>query len=49
MKIKLETTRYEFKNREEENNFKSKIQYKLDTKIDKFEPNAGLRSITSYV
>ena len=46
MKIKLESSKYEFKTKDEENIFKSKIKKSLDIDIDKFEYNAGLRSIS---
>ena len=45
MKIKLESSKYEFKTKVEEDIFKSKIRKSLDIDIDKFELNAGLRSI----
>lgn len=46
MKIKLETSKYDFKTKGEEDIFKSKIKNSLDIDIDKFEYNAGLRSIS---
>ena len=46
MKIKLESSKYDFKTKEEENIFKSKIKKSLDIDIDKFKYNAGLRSIS---
>ena len=46
MKIILESSKYDFKTKEEENIFKSKIKKSLDTDIDKFEYNASLRSIS---
>ena len=45
MKIKLESSKYDFKTKEEETNFKLKIKESLDTDIEKFEFNAGLRSL----
>ena len=46
MKIKLESSNYDFKTKEEEANFKIKIKEYLDIDIGKFEFNAGLRSIS---
>ena len=46
MKIKLESSKYDFKAKEEESNFKLKIKKSLDIDIEKFEFNAGLRSIS---
>ena len=46
MKIKLESSKYDFKTKEEETNFKLKIKESLDIDIEKFEFNAGLRSIS---
>ena len=46
MKIKLESSSYNFKNNEEESNFKLKIKEGLDIDVEKFEFNAGLRSIS---
>ena len=46
MKIKLESSKYDFKTKEEESNFKLKIKKSLDIDIEKFEFNAGLRSIS---
>ena len=46
MKIKLESSKYDFKTKEEESNFKLKIKERLDIDIEKFEFNAGLRSIS---
>ena len=46
MKIKLEPSKYDFKTKEEETNFKLKIKKNLDIDIGKFEFNAGLRSIS---
>ena len=45
MKIKLESSEYYFKTKEEEANFKIKIKKSLDIDVEKFEFNAGLRSI----
>ena len=45
MKIKLESSSYNFKTKEEENSFKSRIKDSLDIDVEKFEFNAGLRSI----
>ena len=44
--IKLESSKYDFKTKEEEANFKLKIKESLDIDIGKFEFNAGLRSIS---
>ena len=46
MKIKLESSKYVLKTKEEETNFKPKIRKSLDINIEKFEFNAGLRSIS---
>ena len=46
MKIKLESSKYDFKTKEEETKFKLKIKKSIDIDIEKFEYNAGLRSIT---
>ena len=46
MKIKLESSKYDFKTKEEESNFKARIKDSLDIDIEKFEFNAGLRSIS---
>ena len=46
MKIKLESSKYDFKTKEEETNFKLKIKKSLYIDIEKFEFNAGLRSIS---
>ena len=46
MKIKLESSKYDSKTREEEANFKLKIKKSLDIDVGKFESNAGLRSIS---
>ena len=45
MKIKLESSKYDFETKEKETNFKLKIKKNLDIDIEKFEFNAGLRSI----
>ena len=45
MKIKLESSNYDFKTKEEEANFKARIKDSLDIDIEKFEFNSGLRSI----
>ena len=46
MKIKLESSKYDFKTKEEEANFKIKIKKSLDKDIEKFEFNDDLRSIS---
>ena len=46
MKIKLESSKYDFKTKEEEASFKAKIKDSLDINVEKFEFNAGLRSIS---
>ena len=46
MKIKLEPSKYDFKTKEEEANFKLKIKKSLNIDIKKIEFNAGLRSIS---
>ena len=46
MKIKLESSKYDFKTKEEEANFKIKIKKSLDIDVKKFKFNAGLRSIS---
>ena len=46
MKIELESSKNDFKTKEEESNFKRKIKNSLDIDIEKFEFNAGLRSIS---
>ena len=46
MKIKLESSKYDFKTKEEKTNFKLKIKKSLDTDVEKFEFNAGLKSIS---
>ena len=45
MKIKLESSKYDFKTKEEEASFKIKIKKCLDVDIEKFGFNAGLRSL----
>ena len=44
MKIKLESSKYDFKSKEE--NFKLKIKKSLDIDVEKFEFSAGFRSIS---
>ena len=46
MKIKLESSKYDFKTKEEETTFKLKVKNTLDIDIKKFEFNAGLRTIS---
>ena len=46
MKIKLESSKYDFETKEEETNFKIKIKKSLNIDIEKFEFIAGLRSIS---
>ena len=46
MKIKLESSSYNFKTEKEERDFKINIKNSLDIDIEKFEFNAGLRSIS---
>ena len=46
MKIKLESSEYDFKTKEEEANCKIKTKKSLYIDIEKFEFNAGLRSIS---
>ena len=46
MKIKLESSSYDFKTKEEEVNFKARIKDSLDIGIKKSEFNAGLRSLS---
>ena len=46
MKIKLESGKYDFKTKEEETDFKLKIKKSSDIDIEKFEFDAGLRSIS---
>ena len=46
MKIKLESGKYDFKTKDEQIKFKLKIKKSLDIDIEKFEFNAGLRSIS---
>ena len=45
MKIKLEASKYDFKTKDAETSFKTKIKDSLDIKVEKLEFNAGLRSI----
>ena len=46
MKIKLESSKYDFKTKEEETSFKAKIKGSLDIDVENFKFNAGLRSIS---
>ena len=46
MKIKLESSNYDFKTKDEEDIFKSKTKKSLDIDIDRFKYNAGLRNIS---
>lgn len=46
MKIKLESSSYNFKTKDEEDEFKNKIKKSLNIDIEKFQYNAGLRSIS---
>ena len=46
MKIKLESSKYDFKTKEEEASFKAKIKDSLDINVEKFEFNVGMRSIS---
>ena len=43
MKIKLESSSYNFKTKEEEDSFKARIKDSLDIDVEKFEFNAGLK------
>ena len=45
MKIKLESSHYNFESKDKEEEFKVKIKDRLDIDVNKFEFNAGLRSI----
>ena len=45
MKIKIESSKYDFKNKKEEKEFKLKIKKSLGINIEKFEYSAGLRAI----
>ena len=45
MKIKLESSKYDFKTKEEEANFRLKVKESLGIDMGKFEFNAGLRSL----
>ena len=46
MKIKLESSKYDLKTKEEEVKLKAKIKDSLEIDVEKFEFNAGLRSIS---
>ena len=46
MKIKLESSKYDFKTKDEEVSFKAKIKDSLDIDIEKFEFNVGMRSLS---
>ena len=46
MKIKLESSKYDFKSKDEENAFKLKVKENLNINIEKFEHNPSLRSIS---
>ena len=46
MKNQAESSKYDFETKEEETNFKIKIKKSLNIDIEKFEFNAGLRSIS---
>ena len=46
MKIKLESSKYDFKRKDEEIKFKFKIKKSLDIDIKKFKFNAGLKNIS---
>ena len=48
MKIKLESSKYDFKSKEEEVNFKLKVKESLGIDMGKPEYNAGLRSISNF-
>ena len=43
MKIKLESSKYDFKIKEDEDSFKARIKDSLEIDIEKFEFNAGLK------
>ena len=45
MKIKLESSKYDFKTKDDEDSFKAKIKDSLGINVEKFKFNAGLRSI----
>ena len=45
MKIKLESSKYDFKTKEDEDSFKAKIKDSLDINVEKFELNSGLRAL----
>ena len=46
MKIKFESSKYDFKTKGEKTNFMLKIKRSLDTDVEMFKFNAGLRSIS---
>lgn len=46
MKIKLESSKQDFRTKEQEDEFKNKIKDSLNIHIDKFEYNAGYRAIS---
>ena len=45
MKVELKSSKYDFKNEKAEKEFKEKVKDCLDIDIEKFEFNAGLRSV----
>ena len=45
MKIKLESSKYDFETKEEETNFNIKMKKSLNINNEKFEFNPGLRSV----
>ena len=45
MKLKLESTKYNFKNDKEEMMFRNKVKKNLDIDLDKLNENSGLRAI----
>ena len=49
MKIKLESSKYDFETKEEETNLKIKIKKSLNIDIEKFKFNDGLRSISKLI
>ena len=46
MKIKLESSKYDFKTKEEETSFKAKIKDSLGIDVERFKFNPGLRSVS---